>query len=248
MAASKVVRARKKGQITIPDEFRRELGIGENSLLPVSVRDGELRIAPVEVRERGRNTGRRGCGSCTSGSRRCGRRSCARGTRRRRRTPTSTPRSGRCRPSGMLVSALFDTVIFERGLMSPFGRWGRLVFDRAAEYRLVVSEPVLGESPDLFRRPELLRKYRGLATRDVAAVLALLDDAEEVLPGAIPAVSRDPKDDPILATAVAAGAEYVVSEAQGLRVLGTYEGIRIVDAAALLGMLDGVAEAGGGNR
>ncbi|MDP9366079.1 MAG: AbrB/MazE/SpoVT family DNA-binding domain-containing protein [Chloroflexota bacterium] len=52
MAASKVVRARKKGQITIPDEFRRELGIGEDSLLRVSVRDGELRIAPVEVRER----------------------------------------------------------------------------------------------------------------------------------------------------------------------------------------------------
>jgi len=52
MAASKVVRARKKGQITIPDEFRRVLGIGEDSLLRVSVRDGELRIAPVEVRER----------------------------------------------------------------------------------------------------------------------------------------------------------------------------------------------------
>ena len=52
MAASKVVRTRKKGQITIPDEFRRALGIGEDTLLRVSVRDGELRLAPVEVRER----------------------------------------------------------------------------------------------------------------------------------------------------------------------------------------------------
>ena len=53
MATTKVVRARKKGQMTIPDEFRRELGIEENSLLRVSLEDGELRIRPVEVRERG---------------------------------------------------------------------------------------------------------------------------------------------------------------------------------------------------
>ena len=49
---SKVVRARKKGQITIPDEFRKALGIEENSLLRVSVQDGELRITPVEVHKR----------------------------------------------------------------------------------------------------------------------------------------------------------------------------------------------------
>lgn len=59
MAVSKVVRARKKGQITIPEEFRRALGIGEDSLLRVSVREGELRIAPVEVRERN-GTGEQG--------------------------------------------------------------------------------------------------------------------------------------------------------------------------------------------
>jgi AbrB family looped-hinge helix DNA binding protein len=48
---SKVVRARKKGQVTIPDEYRKELGIGEDTLLRMRVEDGELRIAPVEVRE-----------------------------------------------------------------------------------------------------------------------------------------------------------------------------------------------------
>lgn len=48
---AKVVRARRKGQMTIPDEFRKELGIEENSLLRVTVAEGELRIKPVEVRE-----------------------------------------------------------------------------------------------------------------------------------------------------------------------------------------------------
>ena len=46
-----IVRARKKGQITIPDEFRKELGIEENSLLRVSIQDGELRIRPMKLAE-----------------------------------------------------------------------------------------------------------------------------------------------------------------------------------------------------
>ncbi len=53
MAATKVVRARMKGQMTIPEEVRREQGIEENSLLRVRAEEGELRIRPVEVRERG---------------------------------------------------------------------------------------------------------------------------------------------------------------------------------------------------
>jgi bifunctional DNA-binding transcriptional regulator/antitoxin component of YhaV-PrlF toxin-antitoxin module len=44
-----IVRARKKGQVTIPDRFRRELGIGDDTLLRVSVQDGELRLKPVKV-------------------------------------------------------------------------------------------------------------------------------------------------------------------------------------------------------
>lgn len=126
--------------------------------------------------------------------------------------------------------------------MSPFGRWGRPVFDRGADDRLVVSGPALDEKLDVLRRPELIRTYRGLATRDAAAVLALLDDAEEVVLGAIPAVSRDPKDDPILATAVAGGAAFVVSEDNDVLVLGEDEGIRIVDAAAFPRVLDGRAD------
>lgn len=48
---TKVVRARKKGQFTIPDRYRKELGIEEDTLLRVRVEDGELRVKPVEVRE-----------------------------------------------------------------------------------------------------------------------------------------------------------------------------------------------------
>jgi AbrB family looped-hinge helix DNA binding protein len=44
---SRIVRSLRSGQITIPAEFRKELGIESDSLLQVSLVGGELRIKPV---------------------------------------------------------------------------------------------------------------------------------------------------------------------------------------------------------
>ena len=46
---TKIVRALRGGQITIPARFRKTLGIEEETLLRVTLCDGELRIRPVEV-------------------------------------------------------------------------------------------------------------------------------------------------------------------------------------------------------
>ena len=48
---SKIVRSLRGGQVTIPAAFRRELGIGDDTLLRMTLADGELRIKPVEVTE-----------------------------------------------------------------------------------------------------------------------------------------------------------------------------------------------------
>jgi bifunctional DNA-binding transcriptional regulator/antitoxin component of YhaV-PrlF toxin-antitoxin module len=45
--ATRVVRPRRGGQITIPAPFRAELGIDDDTLLQVSLVAGELRIRPV---------------------------------------------------------------------------------------------------------------------------------------------------------------------------------------------------------
>jgi AbrB family looped-hinge helix DNA binding protein len=50
---TRIVRPLRSGQITIPAEFRRRLGISEESLLRVTLEDGELRILPVRAAERG---------------------------------------------------------------------------------------------------------------------------------------------------------------------------------------------------
>ncbi|MBA3416272.1 MAG: AbrB/MazE/SpoVT family DNA-binding domain-containing protein [Chloroflexia bacterium] len=50
---TKVVRSLRGGQITIPAEFRQRLGIGDETLLRLTLGEGDLRIEPVRVVEAG---------------------------------------------------------------------------------------------------------------------------------------------------------------------------------------------------
>lgn len=142
-----------------------------------------------------------------------------------------------------MLRAVFDTVVFVRALINPNGLWGGLVFGHADRYRLVVSSPVLREIMEVLRRPELAAKSKSLAALEARRIIDLLARAEVVDIRPIPPVSRDPQDDKFLATAEAAGADYLVSEDQDLLVLGDYRSIRIVDAATFLGLLERGPEA-----
>jgi bifunctional DNA-binding transcriptional regulator/antitoxin component of YhaV-PrlF toxin-antitoxin module len=44
----RVIRPLHNGKLVIPDEFQRELGIGEDSTLQLTVENGELRIRAVQ--------------------------------------------------------------------------------------------------------------------------------------------------------------------------------------------------------
>jgi bifunctional DNA-binding transcriptional regulator/antitoxin component of YhaV-PrlF toxin-antitoxin module len=46
---TRIVRPLQDGRITIPAEFRRELGIGRDTLLQVTLDGGELRLKPIEA-------------------------------------------------------------------------------------------------------------------------------------------------------------------------------------------------------
>jgi uncharacterized protein len=148
----------------------------------------------------------------------------------------STPRSSRC--ASAVLSVVFDTVVFVRCLINPFGLWGKLVFDHARDYRPVLSRPVIEEILEVLARPELTTKFRAVAGLDLRSVLDLLIQAETVELGAIPAMSRDPKDDKFLATAVAAAADYLVTEDQDLLVLKEHGGTKIVTAVTFLRLLE----------
>ncbi len=50
---TQIVQPLRSGQITIPAEFRKQLGITEESLLKLTLEGGTLRIIPLDVREKG---------------------------------------------------------------------------------------------------------------------------------------------------------------------------------------------------
>ena len=136
-------------------------------------------------------------------------------------------------------SVVIDTVVFVRSLLNPFSFSGKLIFVHADEYRLILSALIIREILEVLQRPEITGKIRFVAGMDTRRVLDLLSQAALVeLPADIPQVSRDPKDDKFLATAFAGKADYVVSADRDLLDLGEYQGIKMVDVATFLKILN----------
>jgi putative PIN family toxin of toxin-antitoxin system len=133
---------------------------------------------------------------------------------------------------------VFDTVIFVRALINPHSVCGRLVFQHASAYVLVVSPPLIAEILEVLHRPELTRRFRQLAGIDLARIIQILDAAEVVELDEIPAISRDSNDDKVLATAAASEANYLVTQDNDLLVLGAHGRTNIVTAGAFLSILE----------
>ena len=96
----------------------------------------------------------------------------------------------------------------------------------------------MAEYLDVLSRPQLVRKYRTVATCDLDTILDQLATATVVDPLDTPAICRDPADDKFLAAAQAGGARFIVSEDLDLLDLGSYGKTTIVSAEAFLRILD----------
>lgn len=90
---------------------------------------------------------------------------------------------------------------------------------------MVELERVLG-----YPRIEKVLTQRGLTAAELLGQLGLVSDV--VIAPALPQpVCRDPDDDAVLACALAAGADFIVSGDQDLLVLQSFEGMPILTAA-----------------
>lgn len=136
------------------------------------------------------------------------------------------------------MRAVVDASVLIRSLIRPQGSAGpvlSLLRDNA--YTLVYSEPLLEELIDVLTRPRIRERQR-ISEEDVKTLLQLiLMRGEAVVPQRAISVCRDPEDNKVLEAAIAGKAEAIVSSDQDLLVLGQFEGIPIVDAAAFLTML-----------
>jgi putative PIN family toxin of toxin-antitoxin system len=113
--------------------------------------------------------------------------------------------------------------------------------DRACSWRphyLVISAHLIAELARAIARPKFhaVLARSGTDPRQRLGELRRLADIFDPPPLQAP-LSRDPDDDAVLALAVAAPAEMIVSGDGDLRVLGAFGGIRIVTPAEALGLL-----------
>jgi len=140
-----------------------------------------------------------------------------------------------------MLRVVFDTVVFVRALLNLKSVPGRVVFDYADRYQLVLSTPLVIEILQVMARDEIVGKLERRRHTYLEAIAELLETFKHAQAVAIPTVlpiSRDPKDDKFLATALEAQADYLVSEDGDLLDLVEYEGIRIINTATFLGILE----------
>lgn len=128
---------------------------------------------------------------------------------------------------------VLDTNVLVAALVAD-GLCRDLVRRRVRDHELCTSEPLLKELTATLRRKfgvkaaeiPLLEEYRRRATIVQAA--------------ALPApVSRDPDDDTVLATAIAARSDVLITGDDDLLCLRSHHGIRILSPRQFLELLDG---------
>ncbi len=129
-----------------------------------------------------------------------------------------------------LVSAVLDTNVLVSGLVADQG-FPRQILDAWLEERftLVTSFYLVEEVTHVLTYPRIARRLQ-LEDAELAAILATLLSRAKVAPGQLhlPGITRDAKDDAVVACAVEGKADYIVSGDQDLLTLDKYESIHIV--------------------
>ncbi|MDQ6643246.1 MAG: putative toxin-antitoxin system toxin component, PIN family [Chloroflexota bacterium] len=108
----------------------------------------------------------------------------------------------------------------------------------SGQITLLVSDDLLHEVVESIKtKPRLAKRITLQGADDLAT--SLLDLAEVLLPltESIPAISRDPKDDYLLAHALIGKADYLISRDKDLLTLGEVEWVKIMQPAEFLQVL-----------
>jgi uncharacterized protein len=139
-----------------------------------------------------------------------------------------------------MIRAVLDSSVLFSAFIKP-DRLPGMLLDRAGEgaFALYLSTYILDETARALLRAKHRARY-GYSPAEVAgfrASLVLLAEMVGELP-ALEAVPDDPKDNPVLATAIAARAGYLVTgDRRHLLPLRTYEGVRILSPRDFIDLL-----------
>jgi len=130
-----------------------------------------------------------------------------------------------------MLRVVLDTNIFVSSLLVKEGVPARVLDAwRDRQYALFISPPIIGEIRSTLDYPRIRNKYN-ITESDIDQLITLLEHDALIVPGDDPSVSgsipEDPADEAVLACAMDARADLIVSRDRHLLELEEYQGISI---------------------
>jgi putative PIN family toxin of toxin-antitoxin system len=139
-----------------------------------------------------------------------------------------------------MKKVVLDSSVLVSAFLTPRGTPATLLARaRRGAFSVHLSNEIIEETARALLRPKTMARYRYTA-HDVKEYLVLLTEVTEAVEDipTLRAVPIDPKEDMIVATAVKAGADYLVAgDRRHLVPLGEYRGSRIVTPREFLEIL-----------
>lgn len=110
---------------------------------------------------------------------------------------------------------------------------------RAQRITLYTSAPLIAELEDVLSRAKLAQRFAAIHSTPAALLDRYLALARFVTPAILAnPIARDPDDDQVIATAITARADLIVSGDRDLLDLGDFQNIRIISAAVAVGEIE----------
>lgn len=141
-----------------------------------------------------------------------------------------------------MLRVVVDTNIWIRALLGGLASLPVLIALQESKFTVIVSDPLLEELREVAQRPRLKKRIDPL---DVSELLEILEwRGEHVEPTTIPPRCRDPKDHPVLATAIDGKADVIVTGDDDLRAddelrrAMTQYGVQLWGVQSLLAVLE----------
>lgn len=142
-----------------------------------------------------------------------------------------------------MIRAVVDTNTLVSGLISPLGAPAQITRHwKRGDFLLLTSPVLLAELRRVLEYSRIADRL-GWSGEERTQFVESFEALALITPGVLtlPSVTRDPKDDPVVACAVEGEARFIVSGDQDLLVLGTYGKVRMVTPREFLALLEAQA-------
>jgi putative PIN family toxin of toxin-antitoxin system len=104
--------------------------------------------------------------------------------------------------------------------------------------RLFTSPVLLEELAEVLLRPTASKRFSALEIKQSDALSAYIDAVDIVIPSEVPkVVLRDQDDDHVIAAAIAANANLIVTGDDDLLSLGSHQGIKVVTVSQAMDLI-----------